>query len=89
MFKTEELDLLSQFFNIQKNLDNVLIHMDSKETSNQWMIVDFSEKFEERYGVYLKKSGSKLYVDFNQVKALTNVLNLISSFETNKTNKKK
>ena len=83
MFTAEELELLSTYFNIQSNVDDVLLHMDSKGTSNQWLLIDFSEKFEERYGVYLKKS-SKGYSNFNQVKSLSNVLKLISSFETKK-----
>ena len=87
MFTTEELDLLSTFFNIQNNVENVLLHMDSKETDNQWVLVDFSEKFEERYGLYLKKKSAKVYSGFNQVKALTNVLNLISNYETKKQKK--
>lgn len=84
MFTKEELELLGKYFNIQSNVEGVLLHMDSKETANQWMLVDFSEKFEERYGMYLKKDGNKVYSNFNQVKALGNVLNLISSFEKKK-----
>lgn len=89
MFTTEELGQLGMFFDIQRNIENVLLHMDSKGTSNQWMVVDFSEKFEERYGIYLKSKGNKIYTPFNQVKALPNLLNLISSFETKKEKVKK
>lgn len=89
MFTTEELGQLGMFFDIQSNIENVLLHMDSKGTSNQWMVVDFSEKFEERYGIYLKSKGNKIYTPFNQVKALPNLLNLISSFETKKEKVKK
>lgn len=82
MFTTEEKELLNQFLEIQDNIDDVLLHLDSKGTSNKWILVDFSEKFEERYGMYLKKSESNKYSAFNQVKAISNVLNLISSYET-------
>lgn len=82
MFAEDELTALGQFFNIQSNVDNVLLHMDSKETNNQWILVDFGEKFEERYGILLKGDGNKVFKNFNQVKAITNVLNLISSYET-------
>lgn len=46
------------------------------------ILVDFTDKFEDRYGIYFKAQSAKTYKPFNQVKALTNVLNLISSFES-------
>ena len=82
MFTKDELEVISNFFDIQENKENVLLHMDSKNTKNQWILLDFTEKFEERYGLYFKALASKVYKPFNQVKALTNVLNLISSFES-------
>lgn len=82
MFTKDELEVISNFFDIQENKENVLLHMDSKNTKNQWILLDFTEKFEERYGLYFKAPASKVYKPFNQVKALTNVLNLISSFES-------
>lgn len=89
MFTEEEIVKLQMNFNIKDNKENILLYMDSKATGNQWLIVDFSEKFEERYGVYLKAKRSKVYKEFNQVKALANVMNLISSFETKKEKKTK
>ena len=89
MFTEEEIVKLQMNFNIKDNKENILLYMDSKATGNQWLIVDFSEKFEERYGVYLNAKRSKVYKEFNQVKALANVMNLISSFETKKEKKTK
>ena len=84
MFTEEELAAIGQFFNIQKNIENTLLHMDRKGTSNQWLLLDFGEKFEDRYAIYFKGSEHKVYKYFNEVKAITNVLNLISSFEGKK-----
>lgn len=84
MFTNEELEMISTFFNIQDNKDNVLLHMDSKNTKNQWILIDFSEQFTDRYGIYHKGAGAKIYKSFNQVNALGNVLNLISKYESNK-----
>lgn len=84
MFTEEELAAIGQFFNIQKNIENTLLHMDSKGTSNQWLLLDFGEKFEDCYAIYFKGSEHKVYKYFNEVKAITNVLNLISSFEGKK-----
>lgn len=82
MYTDEELGMTGTFFNIQENKENVLLKMDSKNTKNQWLLVDFSDKLEDRYGIYFKAPSAKTYKPFNQVKALTNVLNLISSFES-------
>ena len=82
MFTTEELDLLNKFFTVKRNLEDTLAYMDSKEKSNQWLLVDFLEKFEYRYVIYLKKSGSKVYKPFNEVGTFRDILNLISSYET-------
>lgn len=69
---------------IEKSTEDVVLHLDSNKTKNKWIVVDFSDKFEERYGIYIKKASDEYYHPFNQVKAITNVLNLISSFETKK-----
>ena len=69
---------------IEKSTEDVVLHLDSNKTKKKWSVVDFSDKFEERYGIYIKKASDEYYHPFNQVKAITNVLNLISSFETKK-----
>ena len=82
MFVDEELMMLSNFFNIQSNKENVLLHMDSKGTTNKWILIDFSKKYKERYGIYYKSSFSKIYRPFNQVNSLSSALNLISNYES-------
>lgn len=82
MFTEEEIGVLENFFDIQENKENVFLKMDSKRTKNQWILVDFTDKFEDRYGIYFKAADAEVYKDFNQVKAITNVLNLISKFES-------
>ena len=84
MFTVEEKNTISQFLVIEKSTEDVVLHLDSNKTKNKWIVVDFSDKFEERYGIYIKKASDEYYHPFNQVKAMTNVLNLSSSFETKK-----
>lgn len=59
MYTDEELGMTGTFFNIQENKENVLLKMDSKNTKNQWLLVDFSDKLEDRYGI-LKHHQQKL-----------------------------
>lgn len=82
MFTEEELGVLGNFFDITENKEDVLLKLDSKNTKNQWILVDFTDKFEDRYGIYFKAANATAYKDFNQVKGITNVLNLIGNFET-------
>lgn len=81
MFHTEELEMIGTFLGIQENLDDTLLKVTSKNSMSKWMIIDFSEKFKDRYEVSVYIQSARCYKPFKTCTSLTEVLKTISDAE--------